>query len=512
MITAINADNATLYRSLFSEAEDKLKGYESVTVYNTDITEYFIKNGNEFVLLDFSGEADPFTKFFETLNGDSENKIPGQKVYIRNGLKPINASITSLEEYFHWLPNLLTEVDKDGEEVTVPTKFAILPLDEPHFIINANTRAINIPPEFKKNGVAVQGDDLAEIVYFEIDRFFDSMDLNNCNILIQWETPRGDKGVIKGVSREYVRDIESKPGKLIFGWALDKDITRASGNLKLSVKFYETDEIKDVATGETVTAIVYSFNTLTATVSIHPSIGLNLSDKDSYIVSADATTNLLERIEPSVVVGALSAADPIFLDFPYGEADEDGYDIEDETGILKIYSLAYAPDTGLISYDWRKTGLSLDNKATSVVSTVKYNSDLEYVPVTIESLKADVNAKHRIIYTKLDDKYGSAMPGDKVIADEETYKDRDLFEQKAVFAVSGPGIYSVRAKNRQGNSLSSVMSTDFGADKVAIFKRPEDIIMSADERPNMHFITEATGTLAPKFNDQEPGTCTYRWQ
>ena len=451
MITAINADNATLYRNLFSEAEDKLKGYESVTVYNTDIAEYFVKNGNEFVSLNLSAEADPFTKFFETLNGDAENQIPGQKVYIKNGLEPKNASITSLEEYFHWLPELLIKLDENGKEVRVPTKFAILPLDEPHFIINANTRAINIPAEFKKNGVAVQGDDLAEIVYFEIDRFFDTMDLNNCNILIQWETPKGDKGVIKGVSREYVRDIESKPGKLIFGWALDKDITRASGNLKLSVKFYETDEVE--IDGKTTTAIVYSFNTLTATVSIHQSIGLNLSDKDSYIVSEDATANLLERLEPSVVVGKLDAADPIFLDFPYGEVDEDGYDIDydtdDKTGILKIYSLAFAPDTGMISYDWRKTELSLDNEATGMVRTVKYNSELEYVPVTLDELKADsTHAKDRLIFIKIDEQFKPVGTGENVIGSGDRYVGVALYEKKAVYAVSGPGIYSVRAKNR----------------------------------------------------------------
>ena len=33
--------------------------------------------------------------------------------------------------------------------------FLMLPLDEDHFIINANTRAITIPSAFKKNGIAV---------------------------------------------------------------------------------------------------------------------------------------------------------------------------------------------------------------------------------------------------------------------------------------------------------------------------------------------------------------------
>lgn len=53
------------------------------------------------------------------------------------------------------------------------------------------------------------------------------MDLNNCDIFIQWETPKNAEGkTIRSVSSEYIRDIESKPGKLIFGWALSDQITK----------------------------------------------------------------------------------------------------------------------------------------------------------------------------------------------------------------------------------------------------------------------------------------------
>lgn len=504
MITAINADNATQYRSLFSEAEDMLRGYRSVTVFDTEVTEYFIKNGDNFEVLTLKDGEELINRFFLTINGDPENKIPGQKVYVQTGSGDPNriVRITSLEEYFHYLPELLA-TDEQGNKI--PTKFAILPLDEPHFIINANTRAINIPADFKKNGVAVQGDDLAEIVYFEIDRFFDSMDLNNCDILIQWETPKGPKGVIKGVSKEYVRDIESKPGKLIFGWAIEKEITEASGNLKLSVKFYETDDVTN--------AMVYNFNTLTATVAIYPSIGLDLSQEGSYVVIGDAATSLLERLEPSVIIGNSEAAEPVFLDYPYGEEAEgvDGYDVG-EDGDLDIFALARSTDTGVISYDWRKRELSLDNEPTGSIKTVKYDSEFKYVPVTIAELKADVNAKHRIIYTELDGSYGNPVAGNTVVENEEIYKEKKLFEQKAVFVVTGPGIYSVRAKNRIANSLKAKSSTDDGADKIAIFKRPEDVVMNnAGQTFNMHFIGDVTNELAPKFNDEKPGTCTYQW-
>ena len=43
-----------------------------------------------------------------------------------------------------------------------------------------------MPENFAKYGVGVQGDEIAEILYFSIDRFFDAIDLAEKEILIQW--------------------------------------------------------------------------------------------------------------------------------------------------------------------------------------------------------------------------------------------------------------------------------------------------------------------------------------
>ena len=60
----------------------------------------------------------------------------------------------------------------------------ILPRDEGLFEIDANSRKINIPAEFSRNGVGVQGDELAEIIYFSIDRYFDTTDLYDKDIFV----------------------------------------------------------------------------------------------------------------------------------------------------------------------------------------------------------------------------------------------------------------------------------------------------------------------------------------
>mgnify|MGYP003305775908 CR=1 FL=1 len=59
------------------------------------------------------------------------------------------------------------------------------------------------------------------------------MDLNNTEIYIQYEDSKGNKDVCQ----EWVRDIESDPDFLIFGWALRDPITKYDGTLKFSVRF-----------------------------------------------------------------------------------------------------------------------------------------------------------------------------------------------------------------------------------------------------------------------------------
>ena len=67
---------------------------------------------------------------------------------------------------------------------SVEVTYAYLPSNEPRFIIDANSRKINIPFEFSFLGVI--GDHKAETIYFEIDRYFDDEDLSTHTCVIQF--------------------------------------------------------------------------------------------------------------------------------------------------------------------------------------------------------------------------------------------------------------------------------------------------------------------------------------
>jgi hypothetical protein len=88
--------------------------------------------------------------------------------------------IKTINDYFCHLGDIAKIVVAEDGSISDPLYF-ILPVDEPTFKINANTRQIDIPAEFK-NGVSVKGDEIAETIYFVIDRYFDTTDFYDKNI------------------------------------------------------------------------------------------------------------------------------------------------------------------------------------------------------------------------------------------------------------------------------------------------------------------------------------------
>lgn len=394
--------------------------------------------------------------------------------------------ITTLEEYFSWIRNL----------GNISKKYTVLPLDEDHFEINANTRAINIPASFKKNGVAVQGDDLAEVLYFKIDRYFDYMDLNNCDIYIQWETPKAADGTtIKSASPAYIRDIESEPGKLIFGWALSDAITANSGTLKFSVRFFQWEDPENVkAGGDKI--IAYSFSTLTAQVLIQPSINFN-PEKDEYLVD-DVANRLLERLENSQVVGGYAAAVPDFVvdlvENP--QTNKPGYDLNPDTNEFELLVQAFSSDTGAISYTWKRQALNEDNTTTDTL--------IDTIPGITAFVEGDKNNMNKsyVYYMYLgDDKYTAL---NRALTQEELNDDTfKVYLKQSKCIADRDGVYWAHAENRITNSSASRDSTK------AAFLRPTYVDIKTQPK-DKGILGEAGYTLKVEVNNTD-GALTYQW-
>ena len=192
----------------------------------------------------------------------------------------IGEPITSLDEYFGKLHDVVTDSSLDQD---LRIKFTKLPLDEDYFVIDANTRKISVPTDFTRNGVGVLGDNKAEVLFFQIDRYFDSTDLfnNTIQICIQWQAPDGQKGISgnygKFLEIEPVQNGAANKEKVVFGWIIDSRMTAAAGRLRFAVHFIEKDLENNLS---------YALNTMPAELGINSTLAvadITELDPDSVI-------------------------------------------------------------------------------------------------------------------------------------------------------------------------------------------------------------------------------------
>ena len=222
-----------------------------------------------------------------------------------------NATISNIDDYFACLAELARIEDAHPEQVD--PIFTILPATESTFNIDADKRTIMIPDNFARYGVGVQGDEIAEILYFSIDRYFDAMDLAEMDIIVQWKHSE-DKDNVSNLSATYKKSLTLQPGKIVFGWPISSEVTERSGNVQFSIRFYRRDEQNK--------ELIYSFSTLTATIKIQSGLDFEL-DKDS----TDAAINMSQKIYNNLrnskkVVTGYKIAAPVFEAYYTKNGDE----------------------------------------------------------------------------------------------------------------------------------------------------------------------------------------------
>ena len=377
--------------------------------------------------------------------------------------------ISSLNEYFSVIEDL----------AQIDLKYTILPLDEETFDINANTRIITVPPSFK-NGVGVKGDQVAEIIYFKIDRYFDATDLNTQNIYIEWENSKGDKGL----SKEYVRDVTSDADHIIFGWPLAAQITEYAGPVKFAVRFYS---FKDPEAENK--EIVYSFSTQPQTIMINNTMDFNITDDSIQRLDDEVIEMIRSRFQNSEKDEAETdvPAPTFLLNLTPGD-----YDIEapEETYTLK----AQAVGTGNISYILQRAQIGSATWVNQEGSSIK----VEYLPTTDTERNSS-----KIYYTKVEKEGVFAYEVYSDDFDEDS--NSGIYERYCFAYVSKPGDYAIQAKNRVGVSSKTQRS------EVVTFPNPIAPVLFDGIVP---VILDENGkaTLNSQLVSEKPiGVLTYIW-
>lgn len=462
MITLIKKSNATAYNWLYEQAELDLKT-------NGIMTEYKL---------------------------DSEGK-PTEEVN----------HITSLEEYFSYIKEL---------SVLNKIKYTTLPLDEDVFEIDLNTRTITVPAAFAKNGISVQGDEIAEVVYFRCNRYFDAVDLQTRRVFIQWESAAKDENgkAIKGVSVPWSVDYESEPGYIIIGWPLSTKITSAPGTVKFSVRFYEWNE--------DLQQITYSLSTLVQTATIKPGFDYDLKEMilDGSLID-DARSLILDRFENTIPVNAQGeAANPEIIGYLVRKgtvnftiltpdtAFERQCLAENEEGFkanpIELAITAVSEDAGRLSYEWKRRPLDRAEGDQFVLIP----SELKYI-VTADTDRVE----GKLYFEKVSDDpeayqvYEGVFSGDPDEPEENQPEIPTIYERVSAASVDSTGYYKVLITNRVNNATGNTESL------ICIVPAPEAPVINTDVaeraalRANDYDVTLSVGAEAP-----DEGKLTYQWK
>lgn len=407
--------------------------------------------------------------------------------------------ITSLNDLFSYMKELRA----------LKPQYTRLPLDEPYFEINANTRMIDIPEGFSKTGAfSVEGDEIAESIYFKINRFYDHMDLATQDIFIQYTNAKGEQSA----SVPPVVDIESEPGFIIFEWPISSKVTAAAGNVQFSVRFftYDNTELDEEGRGG---KIVYSLSTLPANIQVKASQNFDLIhiEEEDTSLREDNTSLMKNRLLNSPIYGGdetVVAQKPVFWkEFSLPTEMNLGVDSQGFTTETVYFPVQAYSEEGVVTYSWMHDSMKdgMESKLTMLeVDTKGKTPDVGKVYYT-----AKLAEDGRIT--------GYLMAG-SIIEFAEGVK---YYERVSMGTIDSVGTYYVIATNRVKNATATSQTPvviEDGEEIAAVCVVPEakdpvmkdiskKLILSFDDDTDLFSGLLADDSTSP---DKE-GKLTYQW-
>lgn len=377
----------------------------------------------------------------------------------------------------------------------------IIPGDEELFEIDANSRNIKIPTEFNKNGIGVQGDHMAEVLYFSVDRYFDIHDLFNKEILVQYELPGGEKHLATTINKT----LKFQDNKVVFGWIVTNDMTEVAGNIKFAVRFYDRNEEKS--------KLLYSFSTLTAVIKVNASLDFNIDteeDINSTLIFIDAENEYYNNLRPSTSDNiAIPAAAPIFVDLAPDVGEEFSYNISNTFEGRAKFDPANLENKamGAISYEFRYIGKNMPESTAPTNPTV-----LKYYEINLET---ETPNEYEAYYTEEqsgEQTYYATYPYGDWEKNEDSRPDK-LFKVKATLQPDKAGAYFLRATNYAGRGNSIYADSEkwyIAFAKEAIIDYVNGLTEGATYQ---HQKIEQNGSveLKPGITSPDNGTLTTQW-
>lgn len=452
-----------------------------------------------------------YDKVSQVLNSeyvsDEDKKILGETLKLTNG----KFSVTSIDEYFSVLEILAKVVktvvsnNKGYDAKLYNDKLFIIPFGENDFVIDANSRKIGVPQEFARNGVGVEGDHFVESLYFTIDRYFDTTDFAQSNIMaiVEWINANGEKCY----SPAWTKILSDDDEKLIIGWVLTDKATKKAGIVKFSIRLYSLDEDGKLES---------SFATLVTNVVINPSMNFDLeaASKDKiepeFASSGLAHEAVFKRLRSSPAANK-TANDVDLPEYVIRYAkmtngkvvDAGSFNIDDADAGDTYYVWAKS-NSGTIRYAWSTTGAAFDENATN---------SYEYVPVSFWDEGMEYYTKEQV---NGKDKY---ILAEGVTSSTVASGDYYAIMGRAILPSNGnvTGEYRCLAKNSQYGYTRPEAFTDIDGLKDEAYKigkitikEPEDFTFALSNTE-----AQAVGTVLNIVNEEnknDRAVSSYQWK
>lgn len=479
MITKITESNNEFYEALFEEVSKILQNF--VDTYIDEDSEDNQVDSTNGVVINIALKENPETPYVyynmgipETIDFTKNTDI-AIKLY-QAYLDVDKGNVKGLEEYFGIIETLTNCID---------TNYQILPLvardgqwvkDEVPFIIDADTRAIQVPNN--NYTYAVSGDDLAETIYFVIDRYFDNVDLTTKNIAVLSQI--NNQKILTPIT---LKDITSLPDKIIFGWPISKILTaNTSGTLEFSVRFYTLDG----------TTIDYSLNTVPARLNIKPTLDFF---QEEGVITDEASERVKNLLANADINSTAAVKPPVFH---LGEGEKKIKNLKDGSLPLNLEAAAHSLDSLPISYYWTQMDSNGSFKKIDG-SDNDHEDSIEYIEIPYENLEQEIE-KYGIFYVGEDKVQKVLQVGEEHDPDETYYRQgssqtvdvagqyqcvavakRGLIRQKAsrsaIFEIPSPSeIILQRSKSYENKELKFLFDEGETTDSKTVKDALENII------------------------------------
>lgn len=339
--------------------------------------------------------------------------------------------VRNLEEFFGSIQEI----------AALDSKFLRLPLDEPMFEIDANSRKINVDATpFKANGLSVQGDHLAETVFFKIDRYYDTMDLMNTDIFVNWKM-----GSASGRDECSIKSDAIIPGYIVFAWPIHDKITAKGGALQFSVQLNIEQEGKNA----------YALNTLAA----------NLNIKEGLVLVNPEVVDMESNIKSILINSSFGDGTAAVGEVKWATGNGSGLVTDLNSNFIDTINLvANNTDAGLQSVPVTLYALAAAGREAEITyydsdKTPIRNTFLQVNPAT-HPLNPDV-----IYYvaTQAENVYKEATPEQLRMYGSGAEEEVPLYVSVAKVVLDGVGTYTVNAQGAKFQKIDEDRKIKIGA-------------------------------------------------